>query len=86
MPFLPISALFSKINARNINYMAALNFRKCLDLRKNCYNPTLLLEENGYASGELRNFSTEKIQGRVVVGGRGRSQKANYSAEAPRKI
>ena len=40
MPFFPISALFSKINARNINYMAALNFRKCLDLRKNFYNPT----------------------------------------------
>ena len=40
MPFSPISALFSKINARNINYMAALNFRKCLDLRKNFYNPT----------------------------------------------
>jgi hypothetical protein len=40
MPFFPISSLFSKINARNINYMAVLNFRKCLDLRKNCYNPT----------------------------------------------
>ncbi len=25
-PFFPISALFSKINARNINYIAALNF------------------------------------------------------------
>ncbi len=36
MPFFPISALFSEINSRNINYMAALNFRKCLDLRKNC--------------------------------------------------
>ena len=40
MPFFPISALFLKINARNINYMATLNFRKCLDLRKNFYNPT----------------------------------------------
>ncbi|GAB6192052.1 hypothetical protein JCM39068_18010 [Desulfocastanea catecholica] len=40
MHFSPISLLFSKINARNINYMAVLNFRKCLDLRKNCYNPT----------------------------------------------
>jgi len=40
MPFSPISALFSKIIARNINYMAALNLRKCLDLRKNFYNPT----------------------------------------------
>ena len=39
MPFFPISALFFKINARNINYMTALNLQKCLDLRKNCYNP-----------------------------------------------
>jgi hypothetical protein len=41
MPFFPISSLFSKINARNINYMAVLNFRKCLDPGKNCYNPTV---------------------------------------------
>ncbi len=40
MLFYPISALVSKINAGNIKYMAVLNFRKCLDLRKNCYNPT----------------------------------------------
>ena len=40
MPFFLISALFQKINARDINYIAALNFQKCLDLRKNCYNPT----------------------------------------------
>ncbi len=40
MPFFPISSLFSKINVRNIIYMAMLNFRKCLDMKKNCYNPT----------------------------------------------
>ncbi len=40
MPFFPISALSQKINARNINYMAALNFLRRLDLRKNYYNPT----------------------------------------------
>ena len=40
MPFFPISSLLSKINARNINYMAVLNFQKRLDLRKNDYNPT----------------------------------------------
>ncbi len=40
MPFPPISALFPKINARHISYMAVLNFGKCLDLGKKCYNPT----------------------------------------------
>ncbi len=28
MPFFPISALFQKINARNINHMAVLDFLK----------------------------------------------------------
>jgi len=36
MPFLPISALFQKNNARNIIYMAVRIFLKCLDLRKKC--------------------------------------------------
>jgi len=34
MLFFPKSLLFRKNNARNINYMSVLIFRKCLDLRK----------------------------------------------------
>ena len=34
MLFFPNSLLFTKNNARNINYMSVLIFRKCLDLRK----------------------------------------------------
>jgi hypothetical protein len=44
MPFFLMSSLSLKINARNINYMAVLNFQGCLDLRKNSYNPTGSLE------------------------------------------
>ncbi len=40
MPFFPIFSLFAKIYARNITYMAVLNFQKSLDLKKNAYNPT----------------------------------------------
>jgi len=44
MPFSPISALFDKNNARNIDYMAVLIFTKCLDLRKNFYSRTTSYE------------------------------------------
>ncbi len=40
MPFLPKSSLFPKNNARNINYMTVLVFRKRLDLRKNACSRT----------------------------------------------
>ena len=40
MLFFPNSLLFTKNNARNINYMSVLIFRKCLDLRKNTYSRT----------------------------------------------
>ena len=40
MPFFPNSSLFAKNNARNINYMSVLIFRKRLDLRKNIYSRT----------------------------------------------
>jgi hypothetical protein len=44
MDFFLISSLFAKINARNIKYMAVLNFQKRLNLRKNASNPTGSLE------------------------------------------
>ncbi len=40
VPFLPNSSLFQKNNARNINYMPALIFLKCLDFEQNCYSRT----------------------------------------------
>ncbi len=40
MPLSPNFSLFLKNNAHNINYMAALIFSKCLDLRENAYSRT----------------------------------------------
>ena len=38
MPFLSNSSLFAKFYPRNINYMPAVKFKKCLDLRRNVYS------------------------------------------------
>ncbi len=63
MTFCPNSSLFDKNNARNIIYMAALIFLKCLDFEQNAYSrsSSLVVPSIGTSASYFFLFNASQI-------------------------